>query len=198
MISRKTQALAVPLLVGGLLTGCTALSSAESDQAKKGQNNGYVAGAGGKEGVAEFPEAKRGDPVVVSGVDTDGKELSSKDFRGQVVVLNLWYAACGPCRNEAPDLKKIAEQKTAQFIGINTRDDAATAKSFERTFTMPYPSIIDQQGDAVLALRGVAVPNAVPFTIVLDKQGRVASRISGTANPSILNTLIETASKETG
>lgn len=189
-----TLALAAGLLVAG--TGCTALSSAQSDQAKSGANDGYVKG---DQSVQEFAADKRGEPIVVAGTDTAGKQLSSKDFRDQVVVLNLWYAACGPCRNEAPDLRKVADQTadTTQFIGINTRDDAATAKSFERTFAMPYPSIIDQQGDAVLALRGVAIPNAVPFTVVLDKKGRVASRISGIADPSILKTLIKTAAEET-
>ncbi len=183
----------VCLLVGiVLLAGCTAMGA--DGQARADQ--GYVPGEGT---YSEFAVDERGDPIVVSGVDTSGEPLSSEDFRGQVVVLNLWYAACGPCREEAPDLKSIAEKKAAddvQFIGIDTRDDPATAASFERTFEMPYPSIVDQQGDAVLALRGVAPPNAVPTTIVLDRQGRVSARISGKINPSILNTLIDTAVQE--
>lgn len=179
-----------------LTAGCTAMNSSATEQARAGDGKGYVAGDGS---VSEFATAERGDPVTVAGVDSSGKPLSSNDYRGQVVVLNLWYAACGPCRDEAPDLKAVAETSAAsgvQFIGIDTRDDPATAASFERTFALPYPSIIDNQGDAVLALRGVATPNAVPTTIVLDRQGRVSARISGRVDASILTSLIESAVAE--
>ncbi len=73
-----------------------------------------------------------------------------------------------------------------RFVGINTRDDAAGALAFQETFDVPYPTIVDRQGTAVLALRGQLVPNAVPTTLVVDREGRVAARISGRADASVL------------
>lgn len=190
--ARFSGAAMLPVALMAGLTGCTAMSGIS----EPGGDKGYIAGDGS---VQEFAAADRGEPVAVAGTGTAGEALSSADHRGQVVVLNLWYAACGPCRDEASDLKGLAEASSAegvQFIGINTRDEPATAASFERSFAMPYPTIVDQTGDAVLALRGVATPNAVPTTIVLDRQGRVSARISGRVDRSTLDSLIASAVAE--
>ncbi len=133
------------VVVSLALGGCTAMNG-PSAQARAGDDKGYVAGDGS---VEEFTPAQRGKPITVSGTDSAGRQVSSDAFRGRVLVLNLWYASCGPCRNEAPDLAKIAGQTAPDhvaFLGIDTRDDAPTAAAFERTFEMPYPSIVDQSG----------------------------------------------------
>ncbi len=192
---RRAPLPAVVALAGTALAGCTALGSVD-DQARAGDDKGYISGNGA---VAEVAAADRGDPVAVAGTTTTGEELALADLRGEVVVLNLWYAACGPCRVEAPDLAEIAQASEAdgvRFVGINTRDDAAGAQAFERTFDIPYPTIVDDQGAAVLALRGQLVPNAVPTTLVVDREGRVAARISGRADASVLRELIETVVEE--
>ncbi|MGO7984058.1 TlpA disulfide reductase family protein, partial [Rhizobium johnstonii] len=52
---------------------------------------------------------------------------------GDVLVVNFWYASCAPCRAEAPDLEKIHAEfdgQGATFVGVNVRDQAATAASF--------------------------------------------------------------------
>lgn len=192
--SRTARAAVAALLATALLGGCTAMGGAR-EQARSGDQKGYVAGDGS---VNEYPPQDRGEAVEVTGTSAEGDPLATADHRGEVVVLNLWYAACGPCREEAPDLAAIARENPddVQFIGINTRDDAATARAFEQTFDVPYPSVIDNKGSAVLALRGVATPNAVPTTIVLDKQGRVSARLSGRVDASTLRSLVETARTE--
>ncbi len=190
--ARRLAALSVVWLTAMFgAAGCTAMQAGD----QPGPDQGYVAGDGS---VVELPAGERGEPVVVSGTDSAGKPVSSADFAGKVVVVNLWYAACGPCRDEAPDLAAIAAEHpdTVAFLGVNTRDDADTAAAFEATFAIPYPSIVDSSGAAVLALRGVAPPNAVPTTLVLDSSGRVSARISGRADPSTLRSLIDSAAAE--
>jgi hypothetical protein len=79
------------------------------------------------------------------------------------------------------------------FIGVNVRDEAGTAKAFERKFGVDYPTVLDaRSGTMQLALSGDIAPNAVPTTIVLDKKGRVAARVLGAVDgPSILKTLVD-------
>lgn len=171
------------------LAGCTAQQDTP--------DLGYVPGDGS---ITELAPSEREQPVSFSGESAEGDEIDLTRLRGDVVVLNLWYAACGPCRKEAPDLVSVAsemEPEGVEFVGINTRDDAATAQSFQRTFDIPYPSLLDASGQAVLALRGKVSPNAVPTTLVLDKEGRVAARVVGIVEEATLRAMVKTVVAET-
>ena len=128
MRSRLRIALAATLAVAALaLAGCTADPLAQ--QYLDGSNKGYISGDGT---VTEVKEPDRGEPVSFTGTDEKGDTVSSADYAGQVLVLNFWYAGCAPCRAEAPDLEKLNGEfagKGAEFLGVNVRDQAATALS---------------------------------------------------------------------
>lgn len=180
---------AIAVAASVALAGCT--SDPLADQFRDGDSKNYIAGDGT---VTEIAAADRGEPVEFQGAATDGSTISSSDLEGKVVVLNFWYAECAPCRAEAPDLEKLAKQydgKGAEFLGVNVRNQAATAESFAQTYGITYPSIVDTDGALQLAFAGTVAPNAVPTTLVIDAEGRVAARILGqVSEPSTLDTLI--------
>jgi thiol-disulfide isomerase/thioredoxin len=195
-MSRRMRVAATAIAAALLLTGCG--SDPLAEQYKEGSNKGYIAGDGS---VTEIPVAERGESISFSGTTEGGEEISSEDFAGEVLVVNFWYAACAPCRAEAPDLQELSTEydgKGAQFIGVNVYDQADTALSFNETYGITYPSILDVQDGAVkLAFTGTVPPKAVPTTIVLDKEGRVSARILGQLKEaSILGTLIRDAIEE--
>ena len=169
---RVLAAVTAALAVGALLAGCS--NDELAKQYTSGVDKNYIAAASG---VTEVKPADRGKPIHFSGTTQDSSTFSSASALGQVLVVNFWYAGCPPCRAEASDLTKIAaeyDSKGVQFIGVNTRDDAATAKAFDTTFKVHYPSILDVDGGAVqLAFSGSMRPNATPTTFVIDKQGVV-------------------------
>jgi len=178
-----------------LLAGCAAPDSLAA-QAKAGDNKNYIAGDGS---VSEYTTEARTPPVELTGKLFDGSTISSTGWKGKVTVLNVWYAACAPCRKEAPDLEALHQEFTAdgvKFYGINVRDTAPTAAAFERTFGTTYPSFNDTDGAVLLALADHVPPRAVPTTLVLDKNGKVAARILGLAEKSTLKALISAALKE--
>jgi thiol-disulfide isomerase/thioredoxin len=149
--------------------------------------------------VSEFERESRADPIEFAGVDEYGTDRESQEYLGDVLVVNFWYAACPPCRVEAPWLEELSAKYSGEgvsFLGVNVRDSADTAKSFAETFGIGYPSLIDDQGAIALAFAGVASPTAVPTTVVLDKHGRPASRIVGLIDKSVLETLIVSALDE--
>jgi thiol-disulfide isomerase/thioredoxin len=155
-------------------------------------DTGYVSGDGT---VTTWNASERGKPVELKGVDFTGHAVSVADFRGQVVLINTWYASCPPCRAEAPSLAAVNARADAAVIGLNGRDDAGTGLAFERTFAVTYPTISDLDGHAIAALQGLVALNAVPTTLVLDPQGRVAARIIGQADPSTLAALVDEAAR---
>lgn len=155
--------------------------------------------AAGTSPVAEIPPQERAEPVDVRGTDLDGNPLSLADFRGDVVVVNVWGSWCVPCRKEAPMLSALSRElagRGVSFVGIDVRDNVTAAKAFENRYGITYPSFDDPQARAVLAFQGTVPVQAVPSTIVLDRQGRAAARIIGVAEESILRELVDTALAE--
>ncbi|CAN5236249.1 TlpA disulfide reductase family protein [soil metagenome] len=192
-LSRRLVAAAFAVAFASTLAGCTTQSGGLSDDYNQGDSGGnYISGDGT---VVVVPTGNRGEAVAYAGTTDGGDDLSSDDLAGQVTVLNFWYAQCGPCRVEAPDLQKLHEQfgDDVAFVGVNVRDDAAGARSFAEKFGITYPSILDVgENDVVLAFAGDVPPNAVPTTLLIDKEGRVAARFSGAiASPSSVSDVLD-------
>lgn len=129
------------------------------------------------------PGARAAAPAL-AGDDLDGKPVSLAEFRGHVVVLNVWGSWCGPCRAEADDLERLRRQTGAEgirFLGINTRDrDPAPARAFVRAHGLGFPSLYDPTGELLLRFPPALLnPQAIPSTLVIDRRGRVAVSIGG-------------------
>lgn len=196
---QRTWAIVIILaLIGSTvlaLAGCT--SDPLAEQFRSGDNKNYIAGDGT---VTEFSITDRPSPNSWSGTTESGFQLESSALLGNVTVMNFWYAACAPCRAEAPDLAALHKEfssKKVNFVGVNVRDTAETALAFDRKFGIEFPSVMDaQSGEVSLAFTGIVSPSAVPTTLVLDSNGKVTARILGRIEPAILKELIETALEE--
>lgn len=134
---------------------------------------------GGQTRLLYDPPDSRGHVSGLSGEDllVPGRTTSLEQFAGRVVVLNVWGSWCGPCRAEMPDLQQVYERTRAQgvtLLGIDVRDDRQAARDFITDRSITYPSIYDNPGRSLLALRGFP-RNTVPSTIVLDRSHRVAA-----------------------
>ena len=188
---RSTRAAAVAALFVVLVSGCTADTTKTSGQPADVTDQGYLSGDGTTQ---TWPEADRGEAVTLTGTDYEGEAIDTSAWLGNVIVLNTWYAACPPCRKEAPDLVALAndyEDQGVRVLGINRTDAKGTAQAFQREFSVPYPSIEDTDGAAIAELAAVVPVQAVPTTVVLDQQGRVAARIVGLAEGPTLRTIVD-------
>lgn len=216
---RLWKASALLVVSSFLLAACTT-SDPLAEQASAANTN-YVAGDGS---VAEYPPGERSPISSFEATLEDGTVITTADLEGQVTVLNFWYAACAPCRVEAPDLQALNEEFSAagaaaeksaakedldaldqefggrevQFLGINLRDQQATSSAFERSFGITYPSALDTDGSIAMGLSEFVPPQAVPTTVVIDKDGRISARVLGIAEKSTLRALINTAVETSG
>ncbi|WP_413318423.1 TlpA disulfide reductase family protein [Agrococcus sp. 1P02AA] len=183
---RRRLAACVALAAGLALAGC---ASSDGVAGQVG-DAGYIAGDGL---WTEFAPEQRVAPEAFSGPLVDGGDFDSAELDG-VALVNFWYAACPPCRVEAPVLAELHAEygDRVDFLGVNVRDGAAQAAAFDEQFGIEYPSILDDESaQAQLAFTGIVAPNAVPSTIILDAEGRVAARVSGAvSDTSILSTLL--------
>lgn len=172
-LHRRTLAAAAVVAAGALV-----LTACGEDATSSGGNTQFVSGTG------QLTVVKASDRLAapdISGETTDGEQLALADYRGKVVVLNVWGSWCAPCRAEAPNLRKVAEDtedRGVQFVGINTRDlDVANARAFDRSFKIEYPSLYDPSGKLILKFpKNSLSPQAIPSTLILDREGKIAVR----------------------
>jgi thiol-disulfide isomerase/thioredoxin len=183
---RAAAALTATAVAGGLLAGCS------NDKVGSSGDQGFVAGNGG---ITTLKVADRKRPGTVSGTTLAGRHTSLSDYRGKVVVVNVWGSWCPPCRAEAPMLAEAARdlsKKGVVFLGINSRNpEQAGPQAFERRYKIPYDSIYDPDGQTLLAFHGTLAPNSIPSTVVIDRQGRVAASVIGKVTRDTLEAVVD-------
>jgi thiol-disulfide isomerase/thioredoxin len=126
------------------------------------------------------PDQRQVLPTVSGPALGSNQTISTQEYRGKVVVINVWGSWCPPCRKEAPDLQaaSVETKDVAQFVGITSKDyDPAPAEAFVRSFKITYPSIYDPTGKVLLAFAGELPPSAIPSTMIIDREGRLAVRV---------------------
>jgi thiol-disulfide isomerase/thioredoxin len=154
------------------VAGC----STGTDAVARGGSFEFVS-PGGQTDIFYDPPAERGAVGDLAGESLlePGTTISLDEYRGRVVVLNVWGSWCGPCRAEADDLQRVATADDGvAVLGIDVRDSRSAAADFVRNYELSYPSIYDPPGRSLFALRGVP-RSVVPLTVVLDRQHRVAA-----------------------
>ncbi len=113
--------------------------------------------------------------------DINGKEVSLKDYRGKVVLINVWATWCGPCVHEIPDLVKLHQRykdQNFEVLGIYVQSNEAQVKKMVQHFKMEYP-VLAATPDALAKLPSI---NAIPRTFVLDTSGRIVEDVTGMQN----------------
>jgi cytochrome c biogenesis protein CcmG/thiol:disulfide interchange protein DsbE len=142
----------------------------------------YRLGAGDP---SKLPSALIGHPVPdtplppLAGLARDGATvpgIASADFKGGVTLVNVWASWCVPCRDEAPLLLNLAEDKRIRIIGINYKDEPGNARQFIFRYGNPYAAVgADVSGRAAIDW-GVY---GVPETFVIGRDGRIAYKLVG-------------------
>ena len=189
-VQRLAAVLAAVVLSIGV-SACSSDASSIAAQARSGDGKGFGSGAGTLERLALD---QRPAPLTLSGTTLQGTPWKVADAVHKVLVLNVWGSWCGPCVAEMPHLQQVWSQMSSagtpvQFMGINYRDGAETARAFLRANKITYPSLEDDGGRTLLALHGTA--NTTPTTLVLDRRGRIAARVSGPVSVATLVGLVK-------
>ena len=136
----------------------------------------------------ERPQAPKLDLPPLKGAPA-GKALA--DYRGKVVVLNVWASWCTPCREESPLLERWHRRMTplgGTVLGVDTLDIKGDALDFIKEHDLTYPHVRDKEGDNVRSEYGVV---GYPETFVIDRQGRVAALQRGPVDDRFMKEAVE-------
>lgn len=121
-------------------------------------------------------------PPLVFSTDK-GRRLTLADYKGHVLVVNIWATWCGPCGEELPSLAALAE-RIKPFgglvlpIAIDVDGAAAVKPFFASRKIHDLPVLLDPDGHSL----DVLDTDGVPVTIVLDAEGRLVARLDGAAD----------------
>jgi thiol-disulfide isomerase/thioredoxin len=120
------------------------------------------------------------DPFTVT--DLDGRQLSSADWNGKVVLVNFWATWCPPCLAEIPDLIALQNKYRDQLVVVGISEDEiapAQVKHFADDRQINYP-IAMTTPELQARFTGIV---ALPTTFVLDPEGRIAYKRVGILQP---------------
>jgi thiol-disulfide isomerase/thioredoxin len=123
-------------------------------------------------------------PPAYAFVDASGKKVTPADFKGKVVVMNLWATWCAPCKLEMPTLAKLAQAYAGKpvevvAVSIDKPDALEQAKAF---IAQNAPLKLYNDPDAKLPWALKPAAGGMPTTIILGKDGLERGRISGEAD----------------
>ncbi len=115
--------------------------------------------------------------------------VNSKDFVGQVLVVNFWASWCVPCREEAPELERFSRERRddgVSLLGIVVNDTEEAARDFRDEFGLTYALAMDPGGRASIDFGLFGVPE----TFVIDSGGVVMARLIGAVDAATLDQVV--------
>ncbi len=112
----------------------------------------------------------------------DSTSFHLADFKGKVIVVNLWATWCGPCRREVPDYEKVRKEfvgREVEFIALTTEDPVTAAgkvQKFVRDFNFGFRIGWADRDTARILMNG---RGAIPQTLVIGSDGAIVNRWTG-------------------
>ena len=113
--------------------------------------------------------------ATVTSLTQVGVKADGTWYSGRVMVINLWYSGCGPCRAEMPILSEWKEQLPGVMFFSATYHDAETAKRITDKHHFTWTHLVEAKD--MMAWIGY---EGFPLTIVVDKKGIVRHAVHGT------------------
>jgi peroxiredoxin len=122
-----------------------------------------------------------------------GEVVSLEDYRGQVVIVNLWASWCVPCRAEMPAIQALYDRRRAgglEVLAVNStvQDSREAASAFAHELGLTFPVLFDRDGAVSQRYRLLALPT----TFFVDRQGVIRSVIvGGPMSPAVLESQVD-------
>jgi thiol-disulfide isomerase/thioredoxin len=112
--------------------------------------------------------------------DLQGREISSADLRGKVVLLDFWATWCQPCKKEMPGYQKLVDRYGSSGFAVvgfkfDTMMDMEDPVRFAKKIGVRYPLAVASD-DLKQRFGGI---EGLPTTMLYDRQGILRKKIIG-------------------
>ena len=107
---------------------------------------------------------------------------SSKEFGGQVILVNFFATWCKPCRDEHVFIKRFSDDRNFKVIGINYKDNSEKTVEWLKKLGNPYSSIVIDKNGKIAIDWGVY---GIPETFIINSKGIIKYRHVGAITAKI-------------
>ncbi len=111
--------------------------------------------------------------------DINGKMVSLTDYRGKVVLINIWATWCPPCVAEMPSMEKLNQElKDEDFEILAVSLDVSGAKAvipFMKKHKLSFSVLTDTKG----AIKSLYQTTGVPESFIIDQEGIIVEKVIG-------------------
>ena len=159
--SRWRLGVAALLVGGGLLLGGIALV-----------RGGF---GGGSEGASSGTDVSR-----VAFRDGDGTRHTLADYKGKVVLVDVWATWCPPCRKSLPEVAELQKAGGEAYVVLPISVDRGGWGDVKPFLAQnPQLALTAFVPDGAKGLDAFGEIAGIPTTLVIDRQGRLVKRWSG-------------------
>jgi len=109
----------------------------------------------------------------------DGKMIRLSDYKGKVVLVNIWATWCPPCVDEMPSMEKLYQKfkgENFEILAVSIDEPGLKAVApFMKKSKLTFPALIDSEG-TIKTVYGIT---GIPESFIIDKQGILIKKIIG-------------------
>lgn len=136
-------------------------------------------------------------PLALTFPQLDGKPLKLADYRGKVVVLDVWATWCGYCVKEIPELIEFQQdadkaKQPVQIIGLSVDRDKKDVQAFVKEEKIEYPIVMGDQK----SMKPLGSIPGIPVKFIINKKGVIVDKIIGATDKKTLQKKVEQLVKE--
>lgn len=110
---------------------------------------------------------------------TSNDTVNVSDYRGEVVLLNVWATWCGPCEQEMPSMERLHQELGPQGLRVVAisvdQGDVSAVREWAAEHNLSFTVLHDPSG----RIQQVYQTTGVPESFVIDRQGVIVKKIIG-------------------
>jgi thiol-disulfide isomerase/thioredoxin len=137
----------------------------------------------GQARLGEFVPASEPSPAPeLALTDLAGNTVELADFRGKLVLVNLWATWCAPCLREMPSLERLQSQLGDRIIVLAVSEDRGGGKAVEPFIEKLSLKSVKIYVDPKSAVGKAFEVQGLPTSLLIDREGKVLGRVEGAAD----------------
>ena len=113
-------------------------------------------------------------------LDAEPEIRGMADYRGDVVLLNIWATWCGPCRVEMPEIQALYSNFSTEgfrvvAVSIDNAGMEQAIRGFVRDYGLTFDILYDASGD----IQRIYQSSGVPETFIIGRDGVIRKKVIG-------------------